>query len=81
MEKEMFFLFGEKTTTCGKVSLIHYVFLHFFSFFFFVSVFFSSSFKVNLKIHYRNWCVTLLLAPMKTTERGPEAVHASFSEK
>lgn len=53
--------------------------------FFFFCVFFLSSFKVNLKVHYRNWRVILLLVPtgkskqkqtnkQKEEERGPEAV-------
>lgn len=68
--------FWRKKTTCGKVISIQYVFLHFLGgwggFFFLMSgfcfvlffCFFSSSFKVNLKVHHRNWRVVSLLAPM-----------------
>lgn len=96
-----FFLFEKKQQPVAKW-FPYSVF--FFCFFFFSSLlllllcqflFLPSSFKVNLKVHNRNWRVFLLLVPMerrkkkthkkhtqkKPQERGPEAVGVSFSEK
>lgn len=57
-------------------SLFSCIYIYFFSFSWFVSsslcqfFFFSSSFKVNLKVHHRNWRVILLLAPMRNRAAG-----------
>lgn len=78
--------FEEKNNNLWQSDFHSVCFLAFFSFFF-LSVLFSSSFKVNLKVHHRNWRDILLLAPTTTKTNtkkkapGPEAVRASFSAK
>lgn len=75
-------LLEKKKPTCGKVFPCNDFFFFFCIFMFaFASFFlFYSSFKVNLKVHYRNWRIALLLMPMRVVHR-PEAVCASFFEK
>lgn len=71
MEKQMFFL-EKKNINLWQSEFDSVCFLAFFLFLLllYVSFYFSSSFKVNLKVHYRNWCVILLLAPMKNKSAG-----------
>lgn len=75
--KKVFFWRKKKTNLWQSISMQW--FLHFFCLLlpFFL---FYSSFKVNLKVHYRNWRIALLLMPMRVVHR-PEAVCASFFEK
>lgn len=68
-----FSVFGEKNNNLWQSDFHSVCFLAYFSFFssLYVSCFFcffcSSSFKVNLKVHYRNWRAILLLVPKTTT--------------
>lgn len=84
MDKQMFlfFSFWEKTTTCGKVISIQCVFLLFLLLFFFILLlllcqlfFLPSSFKVNLKVHNRNWRIFLLLVPMERRKKHTKITH------
>lgn len=83
MEIQMFFLEKKKTNKpvakwfpFSMFSCILFFLLLLFSS---LCFFFSSSFKVNLKVHYRNWRVILLLAP--ANKKKHTHTHKSAGQK